>query len=109
MDEISKIHVGMDVHKDTIAVGTADVGRAAGRVVGTIAHDVSKLFKLLAKLGGPTRLHLVYEAGPTGYGLQRALAAQGYVCEVIAPSQMPRPAFAGHRFHPQPLRVAAAT
>ncbi len=90
MDEISKIHVGMDVHKDTIAVGTAEAGRAAGTVVGTIAHDVPRLLKLLAKLGGPARLHLVYEAGPTGYGLQRALAAKGYVCEVIAPSQMPR-------------------
>lgn len=71
-------------------MGTAETGRAAGRVVGTIAHDVPKLLKLLTKLGGPARLHLVYEAGPTGYGLQRALAAKGYVCEVIAPSQMPR-------------------
>ena len=33
---------------------------------------------------------MVYEAGPTGYGLQRALSAKGYVCEVIAPSQIPR-------------------
>jgi len=32
----------------------------------------------------------VYEAGPTGFGLQRALAAEGYACEVIAPSKMPR-------------------
>jgi transposase len=51
---------------------------------------VNKLVKQMAKLGRPEQLHLVYEAGPTGYGLQRALSARGYTCEVIAPSQIPR-------------------
>jgi transposase len=90
MDDGSKIHVGLDVHKDSITVGAADPGRAPGRVVSKIAHDANKLFKLLAKLGSPQQLHLVYEAGPTGYGLQRALQAKGYECQVIAPSQMPK-------------------
>jgi len=90
MDEISKVHVGLDVHMDSIAIGVAEPGRDAGRVVGTIAHDVPKLLKHLGKIGGAQRVHVVYEAGPTGYGLQRALAAKGYACEVIAPSKMPR-------------------
>ena len=90
MEESSKVYVGLDVHKDSIAIGAAEPGRAPGRVIGKIAHDVSKLLKMLAKLGQPGQLHVVYEAGPTGYGLQRALQARGYVCEVIAPSQMPR-------------------
>lgn len=90
MDELSKIHVGLDVHKDSISVGIAEPGRGAGRVVGKVAHDVGKLTKLLSRVGGPEQLHLVYEAGPTGYGLQRSLSARGYVCEVIAPAQMPR-------------------
>ncbi len=90
MDERSKLHVGLDVHKDSISVGAADPGRERGRVVGKTAHDVTKLLKMLVKLGQPEQLHVVYEAGPTGYGLQRALQARGYVCEVIAPSQMPR-------------------
>jgi transposase len=90
MEESSKIHVGLDVHKDSITIGAAEAGRAQGRVIGKTAHDVSKLLKMLHKLGGPEQLHIVYEAGPTGYGLQRALQARGYVCEVIAPSQMPR-------------------
>ncbi|HJV96434.1 MAG TPA: IS110 family transposase [Albitalea sp.] len=90
MEEVIKVHAGLDVHKDSIAIGAAEPGRTPGRVVGTIAHDVPKLLKQLAKLGGPTRVHVVYEAGPTGYGLQRALAAQGYACEVIAPSKTPR-------------------
>jgi transposase len=90
MEERSKVHVGLDVHKDSITVGAAEAGPERGRVVGKTAHDVNKLLKMLTKLGQPEQLHIVYEAGPTGYGLQRALQARGYVCEVIAPSQMPR-------------------
>ena len=53
-------------------------------------HDVNKLLKVLAKVGTAEQLHIVYEAGPTGFGLQRALKAKGYSCEIIAPSQIPR-------------------
>src|SRR5471032_247572 len=90
MEEISKIHVGLDVHKDSISVAAAEPGRAPGRLVGKVAHHVSKLLKMLAKIGTAEQLHIVYEAGPTGFGLQRALAAKGYFCEIIAPSQIPR-------------------
>lgn len=90
MDEDILVYVGLDVHKDTIAVSVADTGRTPARYIGTLVHDVDKLVKMLAKLGQPEQLHVVYEAGPTGYGLQRALSARGYQCEVIAPSQMPR-------------------
>lgn len=90
MQEATKIHVGLDVHKDSITAAAAEPGRAAARVVGKLAHDVPKLVKLLGTLGPPPNLHVVYEAGPTGFGLQRALQARGYACDVIAPSQMPK-------------------
>lgn len=90
MQERSKIHVGLDVHKDSITVAAADPGRDKARLLGKVAHDVTRLQKVLAKIGEPDELHIVYEAGPTGYGLQRALTARGYLCEVIAPSKMPR-------------------
>lgn len=90
MEERSKFHVGLDVHKDCISVAVAEPGRGAGRLIGKITHDVHKLLKVLAKIGTAEQLHLVYEAGPTGFGLRRALAAKGYACEVIAPSQIPR-------------------
>ena len=35
-------------------------------------------------------MQVVYEAGPTGYGLQRELARRGYQCQVIAPSLIPK-------------------
>jgi len=91
MDKPIKEFVGLDVHKDSIAVGVASAaGRDPGRAVCTVAHDVAKLVKQLARLGMPEQLHVVYEAGPTGYGLQRELTRRGYVCEVIAPSLIPK-------------------
>ena len=71
MEERSKIHVGLDVHKDSISVAAAEAGRAPGRLVGKVAHDVNRLLKVLVKVGAAEQVHVVYEAGPTGYGLQR--------------------------------------
>jgi transposase len=50
------------------------------------------LAKLLQKLGkdGAT-LHLCYEAGGCGYGVYRQIVEAGHVCDVIAPSLIPRP------------------
>jgi len=91
MDEGIKVFVALDVHKDSIVIGAAQAGsRVPARQVGRTAHEVNKLLKALAKLGAPSEVHVVYEAGPTGYGLQRALAARGYRCQVIAPSLIPR-------------------
>jgi transposase len=91
MNEVIKLFVGLDVHKDPIAVAVAEAGRAPARLVGTIGHDVNRLLKMLARYGEPaTQVQLVYEAGPTGYGLQRALARRGYRTQVIAPSLIPK-------------------
>jgi transposase len=43
-----------------------------------------------AGLPGPVRV--AYEAGPTGYGLARALLAAGIGCVVAAPGKIERPA-----------------
>ena len=90
MDENIKFFVGLDVHKDSIAVAIADAGRTPARLIGSMPHDINKLIKLLARHGPVTEVHVVYEAGPTGYGLQRELTRRGYVCQVIAPSLIPK-------------------
>jgi transposase len=90
MEQLSKIHIGLDTHKDSITIARADPGREPGRIVAKVPHDVAKLIKQLARIGTPQQLHIVYEAGPTGFGLQRRLAQLGYSCEVIAPSKTPR-------------------
>ena len=48
MEEGIKFFVGLDVHKDGIAVAIAEAGRAPARLVGRITHDLGKLRKLLA-------------------------------------------------------------
>src|SRR5579864_5265399 len=46
---------------------------------------------LAAKLAAKyDRLHFCYEAGPTGYGLHRWLTDLGHVCDVIAPTLIPK-------------------
>jgi len=80
-------YIGLDVHARTIAVAVAD-GRSV-RSLGAIEHDVPKVLKLLRKIGPMGNLRIVYEAGPTGYGLCRALRSAGCNCEVIAPSLIP--------------------
>ena len=90
MQERTQVHVGLDVHKDSITVAAAEPGRAPARLVGKVVHDVHRLLNVLAKIGPADLLHIVYEAGPTGFGLQRALTALGYTCDVIAPSKTPR-------------------
>ena len=63
----SVIYVGLDVHKDTIAVAEGGK-RAEVREHGEIANTPAALTKLLGKLGGPdVELHICYEAGPCGY------------------------------------------
>ena len=85
-------YVGLDVHKDTIAVAVAEDGkRSEVREHGVIANTPAALKKLLGKLGGlGVELHICYEAGPCGYGIQRQVTAAGYTCAVVAPSLIPR-------------------
>lgn len=86
-------YVGLDVHKDTLVVAIAEGGRDGEvRLYGTIANDLGALEKLLRKLGGDgVRLHVVYEAGPTGYVIYRRLQQLGIACIVVAPSRTPQP------------------
>lgn len=86
-------YVGLDVHKDTTVVAIAEGGREGEcRVYGTISSDLHALEKLLRKLGGEgVRLHVVYEAGPTGYVIYRRLAQLEIDCIVVAPSRTPQP------------------
>ena len=71
--------VGLDVHKDTIAVACIGTDPDESVVdVGTIGTQQYAIDRLLKKLSGRGRLRLVYEAGPCGFWLERYLREKGY-------------------------------
>jgi transposase len=82
------IHLGLDVHRDTISVGILLPDQQVPEV-DRIAHDEASIRRLVGRLGDRSRLRACYEAGPTGYDLARLLSSIGVSCQVIAPSLIP--------------------
>src|SRR2546426_222587 len=90
----SRLFVGLDVHKEMIAVAYVAEEREAEVVflgtIGTRQCDIDKLIRKLQAKG--KTLHFVYEAGPCGYWLYRYLTQKTLQCWVVAPSCIPKKA-----------------
>jgi transposase len=90
MTKIAK-YVGLDVHKDTIAIASCIGGPLSeARDEGILPHDLPRLVRKLLSLAPAEHLRVVYEAGPTGFGLCRELRARGIACIVVAPNRVPQ-------------------
>jgi transposase len=81
--------IGMDVSKEAIAIAMLRPGEHAP-LEQTIANTPEAVRKQLRRWGDPRALRVCYEAGPTGYALQRQLASAGVDCIVVAPSLIPK-------------------
>jgi len=80
---------GLDVHAASVVACVVD-GESGEMTVHRLPGETAAVVAFCAGLPGPARV--AYEAGPTGYGLARALVAAGVECVVAAPGKIERPA-----------------
>src|SRR3954464_8048196 len=80
--------VGLDVHARSVAVAAID-GVSGELVQARLRPAHEEIRSWIQGLQG--RVAVAYEAGPTGFGLSRALNAAGIRCVVAAPSKLQRP------------------
>ena len=80
--------VGLDVHALSVVAHAVD--EETGRIErARLCPDHGEILDWLHRLRAPVRV--AYEAGPTGFGLARTLAAAEIDCVVAAPSKLIRP------------------
>lgn len=81
--------VGLDVHARSVVAAALDT--VTGKTVTARLVPVREVvIGWVRQLPGPVAV--TYEAGPTGFGLARAMAEADLRCVVAAPSKIVRPA-----------------
>jgi transposase len=86
----SMVYVGLDVHKETIAVALAHQDPPAQvEHLGEIPNRPESIQRLMQRLTARYELQTCYEAGPCGYTIYRQLRALHIPCDVVAPSLVP--------------------
>jgi transposase len=83
------IFIGLDVHKESIAVAIAESRGGDVRSLGVIPHTPEAVRQVIRRYGPARRLVCGYEAGPCGFALYRQLLKLGARCVVVAPSLIP--------------------
>jgi len=92
MQQSSTLYVGLDIHKDSIAVAyVAKEHHAEVVSLGPIGMRQCDSDTLIRQMQSQSHhLVFVYEAGPCGYWLYRYLSKKGHICWVVAPSLIPK-------------------
>jgi transposase len=88
------LHLGLDVHKDSITIAVAEPGsKGEIRLFGTITNDLHAVEKALTRIRKAhpgAQLEVAYEAGPCGFVIARRLKQLQVPCTVAAPSLIPK-------------------
>jgi hypothetical protein len=80
--------VGLDVHARSVAAAAID-GVTSEVWQTRLTPSYEHIQSWISQLPGPVAA--AYDAGPTGFGLYRALTDAGVRCEVVAPSKLQKP------------------
>jgi transposase len=83
------IVVGLDVHAESITAAILDGDSQEAQVM-TLSSDLMKVRRLFRSLAEKGPVRSCYEASGAGFVLQRVLSKDGFHCDVIAPSLIPR-------------------
>jgi transposase len=94
MNQSRTLYIGLDVHKESLAVAYVATDHDADviylGIIGTRHVDIDSLVRKLPSKA--KHLVFVYEAGPCGDWLYRDLTQTGHCCWVVAPSLIPKKA-----------------
>jgi transposase len=85
MNESTTVTVGLDVHARSIRLAAVRADELLEEQ--TLPYDHDAVERVLRRWPA---VRCCYEAGPTGFGLQRHLAERGIDCEVVAPGLVPQ-------------------
>src|SRR6266496_6833075 len=85
MHESTTVTVGLDVHARSIRLAALRADELLEER--TLAHDEEAVERALRRWPA---VRCCYEAGPTGFGLQRHLVERGIDCCVVAPGLVPQ-------------------
>ena len=96
--ERERTSVGLDVHARSVVACAID-GETGELIRARLSPQHEVVLGWLRELPGP--IAVVYEAGPTGFGLARFLGLQGVRCVVAAPSKLQRQNLSKHHRAPE--------
>jgi transposase len=85
MNESMTVTVGLDVHARSIRLAAVRADELLEER--TLPYDEERVERVLRRWPA---VRCCYEAGPTGFGLQRFLVERGIDCLVVAPGLVPR-------------------
>ena len=84
MGDAGAVAVGLDVHRSSVRLAAVRAGEVVREL--SLPFDHERVERELRAWPGA---RVVYEAGPTGFGLYRHLVGAGVECEIVAPGLVP--------------------
>ena len=89
MGQFTKTVVGLDVHKETIAVSVLPGWSERATETFVAPNQPKVIEKLVNRVCAKDPAVFVYEAGPCGYEVHRQVTGLGQECQVVAPGLIP--------------------